>query len=234
MAAKGGKKYPLLLYARIMEHWWPATFTLGLVIWLNVAVMWGAEWYFTDPAKNPVMKLPLEGGIVMIVIGTLAMIVTVFFYSARKMAYMQLFDDHLRLATPFLRLNVSYKRIHRMTTAPMGELFQSRKLSEWQRDTIAPIAANTSVILHLTGYPMSRRILEMFLSPYFFYDKTPHFIITVIDWMGFSQELDSRRAGKKYAPVAPHPYAASRPAAPAPRPKKPASSSGLLDDLKKK
>jgi hypothetical protein len=231
MAAKGGKRYPLLLYARIMEHWWPATFTLGLILWLNVAVLWGAEWYFTDPAKNPLMKLPTEAGVALLGIGGLAMVVTVFLSSARRMAYVQFFDNYMRLVTPFLGLNISYKRIQRTSMATMGSLFQSHKLSEWQRDTIAPIAANTSTIIHLTAYPISRRILDLFLSPYFFYDKTPHFIITVTDWMAFNQELDSRRTGKKYAPAAPAPRPVS---APAPRPRKPASSSGLLDDLKKK
>jgi hypothetical protein len=60
--------------------------------------------------------------------------------------------------------------------------------------------------------------MKLFLSPFFFYDKTSHFVFIVDDWMSFSTELDSRRAGGK----------ALR------QPPKPRITSGLLDDLKRK
>jgi hypothetical protein len=221
--AKGGRKYRLLLYERIINHYLPAIFTLGLVVLLNVGVLWGAEWYFTNPDENPMMRLSTEGGLVMLVIGGLVLAFWIFLLFARKMAYIQLFDDYLRLATPFLRLNISYKRIHHTTTAQVGDLFPPKQINEWGRDIIGPLASKTAVIIHLTAYPkaMSRNALKLFLSKFFFYDKTPHFILTVDDWMRFSQELDSRRSGVKTPP--------RQKAAPRPR-----ITSGLLDDLKRK
>jgi len=38
-------------------------------------------------------------------------------------------------------------------------------------------------------------LLRMFLSRFFFKDKTPHFVILVKDWMGLSTEIDSFRTG---------------------------------------
>ena len=35
--------------------------------------------------------------------------------------------------------------------------------------------------------------LRLFLSPFFFKDKTPHLVILVQDWMAFSTELESLR-----------------------------------------
>ncbi len=219
--AKGGRKYRLLLYERIINHYLPAMFTLGLVILLNVGVLWGAEWYFTNPADNPLMRLSTESGTVMLVIGGLIIFFVVAMLFTRKSASVQLFGDYLRLATPFMRLNISYKRIHHTTTSQMGELFPPKRVSEWGRDIIGPLAAKTAVIVHLTAYPMSRGMLRLFLSQYFFYDKTPHIILLVDDWMRFSQELDSRRSGIKAPPQ-------QKPVA------RPKATYGLLDDLKKK
>ncbi|MCX6067611.1 MAG: hypothetical protein NT121_17950, partial [Chloroflexi bacterium] len=81
-----------------------------------------------------------------------------------------------------------------------------------------PISNNTATVIHLTAYPLPRVTLSLFLSPFFFYDKTSHFVLIVDDWMAFSQELDSRRVAVK-----------------TPRqPPKPRITSGLLDDLNRK
>jgi hypothetical protein len=218
--AKGGRKYRLLLYERIINHYLPAIFTLGFVILLNVSVLWGAEWYYIDPDKNPMMRLSTEGGIVMLAIGGLIILFWLFLLVVRKRAYVQLFDDYLCLATPFLRLNVSYKRIHRTTTSQLSDLFPPKRLSEWGRDIIGPLSSRTAIVIFLTAYPLPRSTLRLFLSPYFFYDNTPHFILAVDDWMRFSIELESRRSGIKT------PRPATKPRA--------TSSYGLLDELKKK
>jgi hypothetical protein len=38
--------------------------------------------------------------------------------------------------------------------------------------------------------------LRLFLSPLFFKDKTPHFVILVKDWMKLSAEMESMRSGQ--------------------------------------
>lgn len=216
--ARGGKKYRLLLYEYMLDRWWPMTFLTATAIFINVGVLWAAEWYFKNPAENPLPTLSLVGQTIMLAVGVICLFFSFFLLITRKMAYVQLFDDHLRLATPFLRLNISYKRISRTTTAQIYNLFPPKSLSGWNRELIAPVSGNTALVVHLTSYPLPRASLRLFLSPFFFYDKTPHFILIVDDWMGFSTELDSRRVAKKV-----------------PRqPPKPRMTSGLLDDLKRK
>lgn len=218
--AKGGRKYRLLLYWHILDRWWPVTLSIAIMIFLNVGVLWGAQWYFIDPAENPLLVLPEAGGYMMLGAGGFALLFTFFLLFLRGGAYVQLFDNYARLATPFLRVNISYKRIHRTTTAQVASLFPPQKYKGWKREIIEPVAFETAIVIHLTTYPLPRAALGLFLSPFFFFDKTPHFVLIVDDWMNLSIELDSRRSGIK--PKAPG------------KPSRPRIASGLLDDLNRK
>ena len=220
---KGGKKYRLLLYEYILDRWWPKTLLLAIAIFLNVGVLWGAEWYYANPAENPFPILSEPGGAVMLAMGGISLLFTFFLLITRKMAYVRLFDDHIRMVTPFLRMNISYKRVQRSITAQMYSLFPPKSLSSWQRDLIGPISGSTVIVVHLSAYPLPRAVLRLFLSPFFFYDKSTHFVLLISDWMGLSTELDSRRSMARYNKD-PH-------RKPPPRVRR---APGLLDDLKRK
>lgn len=218
--AKGGRKYRLLLYRYILDRWWPATLTLAIIIFLNVGALWGAQWYFIDPSENPLPVLSDDGGYIMIGAGCFALVITFLLWLARNGAYVQLFDTHLRIVTPFLRTNISYKRIHRTATSQVAALFPPSKQKGSAREIIEPLASETALVVYLTAYPLPRAALRLFLSPFFFFDKVPHFVLILDDWMSFSIELDSRRSGSK--PNTPR------------RPSGPRIASGLLDDLTRK
>lgn len=111
----------------------------------------------------------------------------------RKSAYVQPFGDHFRLVTPFLRMNVSYRRIRRTATANMSALFPPKGMSGLKRDILEPLLKQTAVVIELNAYPIPRSTLRLFLSPFFFKDQTPHLVVLVRDWMGFSTELESLR-----------------------------------------
>jgi len=180
--AKGGRRYPLVVYTHMLNRWWPAIFTIGLaLLGLSWAVYsWGFEqWRWLSFAS----------------IGGLHIFIGILLLLMRKSAYVQPFNDHLRLVTPFLRLNISYKRFRRASSANMGALFPPKSVSNWQADIIQPLAKMTTLVIELNGYPMSRSMLRLFLSPLFFKDKTPHFVILVDDWMKLSSELESMRSG---------------------------------------
>jgi hypothetical protein len=191
--AKGGKKYRLLLYEHILDRWWPMILALAVAIFLYIGILWGAEKYFSARVSLP--RLSNDDIIFLLATGGGVTMFSMLLFMLRKMAYVQLFSDHFRLVTPFLRLKISYKRVHHTTTTQIAELFPPKSISGQQRDIIEPISGNTAIIVHLTSYPMSRSLLKIFLSPLFFYDKTPHFILMVDDWMGLNRELESRRTG---------------------------------------
>jgi hypothetical protein len=180
--AKGGRRYPLVVYTHMINRWWPAIFTLGLAL---LALSWAIRsWGFED-----------WRWLTFTSIGGLNIFFGILLLLTRKSAYVQPFSDHLRMVTPFLRLNISYKRFRRTTSANMGALFPKESVSSWRAEIIQPLAKMTVLVIELNGYPMSQSTLRLFLSPLFFKDKTPHFVILVDDWMKFSNELESMRSG---------------------------------------
>jgi len=183
--ARAGHKYPLIVYRHMLDRWWPAMIAIGLVMF---ALAYGE---YIDPlGKFLPWRWQLFGGI-----GILAILVGLFFIFIRYIAYVQPLSNSLKLVTPFLRLNISYKRIRKTTTTEMHYLFPKKSMSGWVQDIFAPLATRTAVVIELSGYPVSPRLLRFFLSRFFFKDQTPHFVILVKDWMRFSTELESMRTG---------------------------------------
>jgi hypothetical protein len=181
--AKAGRRYPLVIYTHMLNRWWPATFTLSLALF---AVAWGVS--FTPEGKAQPYLVNATLGL-----GGLVLVFTLFLFIIRKAAYVRPFPNYLRLVTPFLRINISYRRFRGTTTSEMRALFPPTSLSSWRRGIIAPLSTMTAIVINLSEYPVSPFILRWFLSPFFFKDKTPHIVILVKDWLRFSAELDSMR-----------------------------------------
>jgi hypothetical protein len=180
--AKAGKKYPLVIYTVMINRWWPAVTALG-------AAVLGLAWIMQRQGAESWRWTTLAG------IGGLILLVGLAMLTLRKFAYVQLFPGYLRLVTPFLRLNISYKRVRKTTSANFGSLFPPSSVSNWKREIVEPIASMTAIVVELNAYPISRTALLLFLSPFFFKDTTPHFVILTNDWMKFSSELESMRTG---------------------------------------
>lgn len=183
--ARAGRRYTLLIYERMLNRWWPATLTMGLAL---LALSWAVY-------RQPGAQFEAWRWLGLLGLSGFVLLVSIFLFTIRKSAYVQPFSDHLRIVTPFLRLNISYRRLRRSSTAEMRALFPPGRLSGWKREIIAPLAGKTAVILELNAYPVSPTTLRFFLSPFFFKDNTPHFVILVDDWMRFSTEMESLRAG---------------------------------------
>jgi hypothetical protein len=181
--AKAGRRYPLVIYTHMLNRWWPATFTLSLALF---AVAWGVS--FTPEGKAQPYLVNATLGL-----GGLVLVFTLFLFIIRKAAYVRPFPNYLRLVTPFLRINISYRRFRGTTTSEMRALFPPTSLSSWRRGIIAPLSSMTAIVINLSEYPVSPFVLRWFLSPFFFKDKTPHIVILVKDWLRFSAELDSMR-----------------------------------------
>ncbi|MEW6404030.1 MAG: hypothetical protein AB1649_19720 [Chloroflexota bacterium] len=180
--AKAGRRYPLVMYTHMINRWWPAVLTLGIGL---LALAWVLQWWGFEAWRWFTLGS----------VGLFVLVIALFMWALRKSAYVQLFADHLRLVTPFLRINISYKRFRRTSSATMGALFPPNSISSWRRDIVAPLARMTALVIELNGYPISQQVLRFFLSPFFFKDKTPHFVLLVEDWMRFSSELETMRAG---------------------------------------
>jgi hypothetical protein len=183
--ARAGHKYPLIIYRHMVNRWWPAMIAIGLGMFAL------AYSEYIEPMGR---FLPWRWQL-FAAIGVLSILVGIFFWVIRYFAYVQPYPTYLKLVTPFIRINISYKRINKTTATEMRHLFSYKSMSGWVRDIFSPLANNTAVIIELNGYPISPVLLRLFLSRFFFKDKTPHFVILVKDWMRFSSELDSMRSG---------------------------------------
>ncbi len=184
--AKAGRRYTLLIYRRMLDRWRPWVFFIGLGL---VALAWPFYSDLYTRLTEPWRWMTLAG------VGVGTMFASLILLIFRNSAYVQPFGDHLRLATPFLRMNISYRRIHRTTTAAMHALFPPRSVRGSRREIIEPLGKLTAVVVELTAMPVPAGTLRLFLSPFFFKDKTPHLVILVENWMGFSTELESLRVG---------------------------------------
>lgn len=192
MARRAGKRYPLIVYRHIVGRWW------GAMIFLGLGMFALAYSEYIDPlaALFPQRWQVFAG------VGALAILIGIFFIVIRYLAYIQPYPDHLKLVTPFMRLNISYKRIHKTTMTEMRLLFPPKSLSGWMQDIFSPLATKTAMIVDLKSYPVSPTLLRLFLSRFFFKDKTPHLVILVDDWMRFSSEMESMRTGVEPEPQA--------------------------------
>lgn len=182
--AKAGKRHPLLLYTRMMDRWWSPIF------WIGAAMLALAWWRYQDLYLRLTASwqwMTLAGA------GALAILAALLMLALRKSAYVRAFSDHFVLATPFLRMKVSYRRIRRTTSAQMAVLFPPARMPFLKRDAIQPLLHRTALVVELNSLPMPRSALRLFLSPFFFKDQTPHLVILVPDWMAFSAELESMR-----------------------------------------
>ncbi len=181
---RGGKKYPLVLYTRMMDRWWSPVFLIGLAMG---ALAW---WMYSDPYTRLTASWKWMGLAGVAGLCVLAALIMLLF---RNSAYVRPYGDHLLVATPFLRMNISYRRIKGTRTATMGVLFPVARMGSLKRDTLSPLLPMTAVIVELNALPMPRSALSLFLSPFFFIDKTPHIVLLVKKWMAFSTELESMR-----------------------------------------
>ncbi len=189
---KGGNRYPLYIFTLTMNRWQTAVFTLGLAL---IGLAWALYRVGMDAWR---WQLSAGLGVVIALIGVAMRLFN-------KSAYAQPFTDHLKLATPFLRLNISYKRFLRTNASAMGELFPPKSLSNSQQEIVETIARMTAIVIEFKSLPMSQGALRFFLSPLFFKDKkTPHLVVLVEDWMRFSAEMDSLRSGGGDVPQTPH------------------------------
>ena len=173
-----GEKHPLLFYRHTMARLWRISIMADIVLWIS--------WWFLGPGLSPFMNNFLCYG--AIVVGVIA----IFARLARNMGYVQAKADHLLLATPFLRLKISYRRIVSARLAEFVQLFSPKRMSWADRRFAEPYFAKTILVVILNGYPLSPAILRLFLSKYIFHPREKAgFVLVTPDWMALSTEIDS-------------------------------------------
>ncbi len=186
-----GRRHRLILYTYTLDRWWRMTLAIGIVLLALVAALTWLPSVLPQytPSRVADWLIWLAGGV-----GVFAVVLAVLLAVIRWSAYVQPFDDHLRLATPFLRMDISYRRLIKASSAEMGQLFPPGGFRGLSRDYFRPLSMHTAIVLEMKGWPLSRGTLGLFLSPFFFPGKTSRLALLVPDWIQFSNELESYRS----------------------------------------
>jgi len=186
-----GQHHRLVLYTYVINYWWGTILGIGIVLFVLVAII---KWLpgFLPGYTPPQLAswVPSLTG----VLGAFAVLIAIFLLAIRNAAYVQPYDTHLRLVTPFMRMNISYRRFKQASSAEMGRLFPPENFHGWKRDFLRPLSKLTAIVLELNDWPLPRSVLNLYLSPFFFPDKTVRIALLVPDWMRFSNEMESFRS----------------------------------------
>jgi hypothetical protein len=180
----------LVVYIHVINRWWRAMLGIGIVLLALAGGLYGLPRTMPQVPVAGVSEttLWLVGGV-----GVFAILLGIVLVTIRKFAYVQPFENHLRLVTPFLRLKISYRRIRQTSSVSMTSLFPLDRYKGRKRILLRSLMNYTAVVLDLNGLPLSRTALQLYLSPLFFPDKTPRLALLVPDWIKFSTEMESFR-----------------------------------------
>jgi len=177
---KIGKRHRLLIYQRVMDRLWGATLVLGLM----VVVIWWWSGKFFPSLPQPFDTLLIVGGVVLVLLAFLMFLM-------RSMAYVQVCTDHLRVATPFIRLKISYRRVRTTHPLEFHQLFPPSKAGWADRRLLEPFYGKTVLVVGLSEFPLSQSVLRLFLPRVMFSTQAKGLVLVVKDWMALSTELES-------------------------------------------
>ena len=187
----GGRRHRLILYTYMLNHWWRLTLWIGMLL---LALTAGLR---ILSLKLPQFHFLLESDKTIWAVagaGVYAVLLSIFLVIISKSAYVQPLTTHLRLITPFLRMNISYRRIRRASSVEMKHLFPIFGYKGWRRRLMLPMAGQTAIVLEMHGWPLPHWVLNLFLSPFFFPDNSSRLALLVPKWMEFSLEMESFRS----------------------------------------
>jgi hypothetical protein len=114
-----------------------------------------------------------------------------FAFLSRLFAYVQVREGYLLVATMFLRLKISYRRLLSLHPVLLQQLFPPEALSWAQRNYLEPFYGKTALVVQLRAYPMAPAFLRFFLPAQMFSPRSTGIVLLVSDWMKLSTEFDS-------------------------------------------
>lgn len=168
-------RFPLLVYTPL-RRWG----SLGLL----TAIVTGAFWLLLPRVLGPT---PLRPVVLLAVLAGL----TLWAYGtfAPRVAHVRCEPHALRLQSPLMPLLISYRRVERTRTVPMGAVFDPRKdraVRRWPPEYLNM----TAVAIDLKSYPVQPWWLRLWFDRHLFQPDRPGLVLLVDDWLGLSQQLD--------------------------------------------
>ncbi len=176
-------RHTLLLNKRMMDRLLFPSFVLGVLLGL---IWWWSNFMDTTIIEHGNNAWIAVSAFVAIGFAIVALV-------TRRMAYVQAYNTHLRIVTPFLRLNISYHRIRNTHPADFHQLFPPNRASWAQTKFLAPFYGMTVVVVELHSFPISPRLLRLFLPSQMFSKNADGLVLLVPEWMKLSTDIDTHR-----------------------------------------
>jgi hypothetical protein len=124
------------------------------------------------------------------------------FYYAFMMprASIQIRPKSLRLRGPLMAFNVSYGRIHSVTSAQMSQHFPFDSLKGREQGVLEPLYNRTCVFIELRNYPKAFRWRHLWFPKYLFGTSRPGLVCVTEDWLTLTRDVEAYR-GERYERV---------------------------------
>jgi hypothetical protein len=172
-----GDRFRLLIYERMWRRW---AFPCVLIIPASVVLWWFVPLLLITHVLYRALAL---------VPAFVALVILVFTFLARRMAWVQCRPSHLHIQTPFYPLVVSYGRFKGVRPQPFYQVFNPSKEKAARRSWLRPYWGKTALVVELSKYPVKKVWLRLWFSPYLLSPNVPGFVFLVEDWMGLSRQL---------------------------------------------
>jgi hypothetical protein len=182
MAKKRGKRFHLLIYARMQQKWALPS--------LLVTIASVALWVLAPRIRF----LPSELRTLILIPALASFAIFAYAFLARRMAWVQCRPGHLHIQTPIYPLAVSYARIKVVRPSELGHIFDPSKEKPGRRNWLLPYWGMTAVVVEISKYPVSKDWLRLWFNRYMFAPDVTGFVFLVNDWMALSRQLDDFRS----------------------------------------
>lgn len=108
-------------------------------------------------------------------------------------ASIQLRPKSLRLKGPLIAFNISYARIHSVTSAQMSQHYPFDDLKEREKDVLEPLYNRTCVFIELSSYPGTFRWRHFWFPKFLFGTSRPGLVCVTKDWLSLSRDVEAYR-----------------------------------------
>ena len=183
MVKKRGNRFRLSIYERMWQRWaWPCILTVPA----SIALWWLAP-------RIPIIYTPFH--ILALVPALVSLVILVYAYLARRLAWVQCRPNHLHIQTPLYPLVISYSRIKGVRPNTFNQVFSPSREKAARQRWLHPYWGKTVLVVELSKYPFSKTWLRLWFSPYLLAPDVTGFVFLVEDWMSLSRQLDEFRTG---------------------------------------
>ncbi len=127
----------------------------------------------------------------------LVMALWVYYAIMMRRASIQVRPKFIRLQGPLIGHNISYGRIHSVTSGKMEQHFPLDRLRRNERAILKPYYTNTCLFIELHSYPRTLKWRRLWFPRILFGTTRQGIICHIEDWMALSRDIESARSHRR-------------------------------------